>query len=212
MGRQFGGWDEEALAWEAEGVNCAVMALRWGCSHTAACGRLVRAQQRANIKSAPSEIPSKRLERRMVALEDCVVRLIGTVEAASAGAVPAAPVVDIEAIAARLEKAISAATAAPVLAAPSKTDHARGTPALWVWIATECTRAIGDQACARALGATSEEIRAWCGGKVPKSAQREELKHLLATLWARETFVDFDDLIEARERTLRYSSDRPVGV
>lgn len=211
MGRQFGGWDEEALAWAAEGVDCAVMALRWGCSHTAACGRLMRAQQRANIKSAPSEIPSKRVERRLVALEDCVVRLIGLVEALGVGSAQA-PAVDIDAIAARLEKAISASTAAPVLAAPSKTDHDKGTPALWVWVATECARALGDQGCAKAMNVTPELIRQWCGGTVPKSGHREELKHLLATLWARETFVDFDDLLEARERTLRYSSDRAVGV
>jgi hypothetical protein len=212
MPRAFGGWDADALAWEAEGVSCAVMALRWGCSHTAACGRLMRAQQRANIKSAPSEIPSKRVERRLVALEDAVVRLIGLVEALGAGSVQTPPSVDIEAIAARLEKAIAAAAAAPVLAAPSKTDHDKGTPALWVWIATECARAIGDQAAARALDVEIATLRQWCGGTVPKSAHREELKHLLATLWARETFVDFDDLLEARERTLRYASDRAVGV
>jgi len=97
---------------------------------------------------------------------------------------------------------------APVVAAPSATETPKTArpadttppPALWVWIAQECSRHLGRQGTADALGVEVKVVTSWLSGTTPKSSERDELRNLLATLWARETFVDFDDVEDARSR------------
>lgn len=63
---------------------------------------------------------------------------------------------------------------------------------LWSWIAIECIRSIGVSRVAEWTGASLEEVKLWCKSGIPSSKYRERLKELLASVWARELWPDFE--------------------
>jgi hypothetical protein len=117
----------------------------------------------------------------------------------------------MEAAIERLERRPVSAPVAPPSSAPAAPKTGRPSesgppPALWVWIAQECSRHLGRQGTADALRVDVNTVSRWLTGATPKSSERDELRNLLATLWARETFVDFDDVEDARGRVVAQSS------
>lgn len=76
-------------------------------------------------------------------------------------------------------------------------------PALWLWIVNECVRQIGMAGVVDQLEVTESLVNMWLRGTTPSSRHRDDLKRLLATIWARDDlFDDVDDLLDARDRLL----------
>jgi len=212
-----GPWEAEALEWALEGVKAPEAARRWGCAEKAAAERMRRAKIRAEGRAAPKrpvrglvwhlEQVDARIEEA-TAVQHRAVDLLADI--AVANKVLLERTAKLEKRLAELSKP-QAKTPPPALPPPAevasaKHDARQPPPSLWVWIVGECRAALGEGGVAQALGVDTTEVRHWHGGRVPSSKHRAELRHLLATLYGRETFASYDDLEDARERVFLYKT------
>lgn len=106
----------------------------------------------------------------------------------------------LDSLAERPAEVERSADAAPVTA-KNKRPSSEAPPALWLWIVNECVRQIGMAGVVDQLEVSESLVNQWLRGTTPSSRQRDDLKRLLATIWARDDlFDDVDDLLDARDR------------
>lgn len=106
----------------------------------------------------------------------------------------------LDSLAERPAEVERSADAGPVT--PKRKRPSSETPtALWLWIVNECVRQIGMAGVVDQLEVTESLVNQWLRGTTPSSRHRDDLKRLLATIWARDDlFDDLDDLLDARDR------------
>lgn len=106
----------------------------------------------------------------------------------------------LDSLAERPAEVERSADAGPVT--PKKSRPSSETPtALWLWIVNECVRQIGMAGVVDQLEVNESLVNQWLRGTTPSSRHRDDLKRLLATIWARDDlFDDLDDLLDARDR------------
>lgn len=74
---------------------------------------------------------------------------------------------------------------------------------------TELTCEVGWFHVAKAVGVTVDQLQSWARGhSTPSSKHRDELRALLASLWARELDLGGDELEQMRDRVM----GRPNGA
>lgn len=85
-------------------------------------------------------------------------------------------------------------------AGPAAPASAVAPSSLWLWVVGECVRQLGMSGLVAELEVSQSLVDMWLRGATPNARQREELKRVLATIWARDLFDDRDDLLDARDR------------
>lgn len=109
----------------------------------------------------------------------------------------------VQALAERPVEVVSAVDTEALAAAttPKGRPKAEAPPSLWLWIVNECVRQIGMAGVVDQLEVNESLVNQWLRGTTPSSRHRDDLKRLLATIWARDDlFDDLDDLLDARDR------------
>ena len=202
-----GPWEAVALEWARAGMLSREAAKRWGISVNAASERLRRARIRSE-GGLPKQ-PSPKVAERLAMLEDRIAVALDAHEARvhdilDMAAQLVAQVAELTKRVGELE--VTAAKPAPVKQAPKGNGERppKPPPAMWVWVVGECRSALGERGVAQALGVEVADVRHWLSGHTPSARHREQLRDLLATLWARESFVDFDEVMDMRERVLAH--------
>ena len=109
----------------------------------------------------------------------------------------------VQALAERPADVVSTVDTDAVAAAstPRGRPKSEAPAVLWLWIVAECVRQIGMAGVVDQLEVSESLVNQWLRGTTPSSRHRDDLKRLLATIWARDDlFDDLDDLLDARDR------------
>jgi hypothetical protein len=185
----------QVVAWQDEGRTCEWMAAQLGIGRQGVAALAARARQHF-AREAPPTIPSALAGPLLETIDQLITDGL-RIQAEVVRPLLESVQRELQGMQTRL-RAVEGQVSRLDVPGPDKAPPTQPPPALWQWVAVECVRAVGVPEVARRTHSDVDRVTTWTRGTTPSSKSRDALRELLATLWARELFVDFDELADKR--------------